>query len=76
VPIVPVGIGGSESALPKGKRLPRPVKVHVVVGPPIQPPPPKASGHPSRPALRALTDALQAEVQRLFDQARQAVETG
>jgi 1-acyl-sn-glycerol-3-phosphate acyltransferase len=73
VPILPVGIGGSERALPKGKRLPRPVKVHVIVGPPLVPPPPKASGHPSRGALRELTDRLHAEVQRLFDEARRAV---
>src|SRR5206468_9029798 len=37
VPIVPVGIGGSEKALQKGKRMPRPVKVHLIVGPPIEP---------------------------------------
>ena len=73
VPIVPVGIGGSERALPKGKRLPRPVKVHVVVGPPLAPPQPKASGHPSRRALRELTERLHAEVQRLFDEARRDV---
>jgi 1-acyl-sn-glycerol-3-phosphate acyltransferase len=73
VPIVPVGIGGSERALRKGKRLPRPVKVHVIVGPPLTPPPPKPSGHPSRAGLRELTDRLHAEVQRLFDEARRAV---
>ncbi len=73
VPIVPVGIGGSERALEKGKRLPRPVKVHVVVGAPLVPPPPKASGHPSRSALRELTAALHSEVQRLFDQARSTI---
>ena len=73
VPIVPVGIGGSERALRKGKRLPRPVKVHVIVGPPLAPPPPKANGHPSRRAVRELTDRLHAEVQRLFDEARRAV---
>jgi len=70
VPIVPVGIGGSEQALRKGKRLPRPVKVHVVVGPPILPPPPKASGHPSRAALRGLTESLHTELQRVFDQSQ------
>ncbi|MGI8776932.1 MAG: (d)CMP kinase [Acidimicrobiales bacterium] len=74
VPIVPVGIGGSERALEKGERLPRPVKVHVVIGAPIEPPPPKASGHPSRSALKQLTADLHTEVQRLFDQARAAVE--
>ncbi len=73
VPIVPIGIGGSERALPKGKRLPRPVKVHVIVGPPLVPPPPKASGHPSRRAVRELTDRLHGEVQDLFDEARRRV---
>ena len=38
VPIVPVGIGGSEQAMPKGSKLLRPVKVHIVVGEPIAPP--------------------------------------
>jgi hypothetical protein len=50
------------------------VKVHVVVGPPLTPPPPKPSGHPSRREVRELTAALQAEVQRLFDQAKASVE--
>ena len=35
VPIVPVGIGGSERALRKGQKIPRPVKITVVVGDPI-----------------------------------------
>jgi len=69
VPIVPVGIGGSERALKKGERLPRPVKIHVVIGAPMMPPPPKASGHPSRSALKQLTADVHTEVQRLFDQA-------
>ena len=69
-PIVPVGIGGSERALPRGSKIVRPVKIHVAVGPPIQPPPPKANGHPSRRHVRELTDALQAELQRLLDRAR------
>ncbi len=70
VPIVPVGIGGSQDALPKGKGLPRPVRVNLVIGPPMLPPRPKASGHPSRAALRRFTEALHAEMQRLFDQAQ------
>ncbi len=70
VPIVPVGIGGSERALPRGAKFIKPVKIHVVVGPAIQPPPPKANGHPSRRHVRELTDTLQDELQRLFDRAR------
>ena len=33
--IVPIGIGGTAEAMPKGSKFVRPVKVHIVVGPPI-----------------------------------------
>lgn len=35
VPVVPVFISGSGRALPKGRRLPQPVKVRVTFGPPL-----------------------------------------
>lgn len=70
VPIVPVGIGGSEQALPKGHKLPRLVKIHIIVGPPILPPPlPEGRRHPSRRTYHEFTMTLQHEVQRLFDDA-------
>jgi 1-acyl-sn-glycerol-3-phosphate acyltransferase len=71
VPIVPVGIGGSERAMQKGKRLPRPVKVHVVVGTPIEPPARSESGRVSRRAVHDLTEQLRVELQRLFDDAQE-----
>lgn len=80
VPIVPVGIGGSEMALQKGTRFPRPVKIHVVVGEPIRV---KVAGEQSgstgsgrradrlsRRELHEATERLRAELQVLFDQAR------
>jgi 1-acyl-sn-glycerol-3-phosphate acyltransferase len=70
-PIVPVGIGGSERALPKGKRLPRPVKIQILVGPPLMPPPvPEGKSHPSRRAVHDLTLELQATLQDLFERAQ------
>lgn len=68
-PIVPVGIGGSEGALPKGSKRPRRVKVHMVVGSPIRP---EASGgtRVHRSDVAALTGRLQAELQSLFDRAQ------
>lgn len=69
VPIVPVGIGGSDRAMPKGARMLRPVKVHVVVGPPLQPPRTEGGRAPRR-AVAELTAALQVDLQRLFDEAR------
>lgn len=71
VPLVPVGIGGSERALPKGKTLPRPVKIHIVVGEPLAPPPlAEGARHPSRRAVKELTLGLQAVLQDLFDRAQ------
>ena len=68
VPIVPVGIGGSEAAMPKGAKMIRPVKVHVVVGKPLSLPP--CEGRVPRAAIHQMTEDLAAELQGLFDRAR------
>ena len=70
VPILPVGIGGSERAMKKGKRIPRPVKIHLVVGPPIRPPERVEGERVPRRVLKELTEELRVEVQRLFDVAQ------
>ena len=45
VAVVPIGIGGSERAMPRGSRFPRPRRVNVVIGPPVcAPEPARASG--------------------------------
>lgn len=68
VPIVPVGIGGSEWAMRKGNKMIYPVKVAMNIGEPIEVPS-SAEGRVSRPQIRKATEALQAELQRLFDEA-------
>jgi 1-acyl-sn-glycerol-3-phosphate acyltransferase len=80
VPIVPVGIGGSEMALPKGTRFPRPVKIHLVVGEPItvkvaaERPGRATSGRRadrlSRREMHEVTGRLRTQLQTLFDRAR------
>ena len=70
VPIVPVGIGGSESAMGRGSRWIRPVKVHIVVGEPIAPPALKASGRVPRRAVHQASDELREVLQELYDEAR------
>ena len=70
VPIVPVGIGGSERALRKGQKVPRPVKVTVVVGRPIFPPVAPDGRRTSRRAVHELTLQLRDEIQGLFDEAQ------
>ena len=69
VPIVPVGVGGSERAMTKGSMVLRPVKVHVVVGEPLWAEG-AGEGRASRRAVRELTERLRDELQRLFDEAR------
>jgi 1-acyl-sn-glycerol-3-phosphate acyltransferase len=73
VPIIPVGIGGSERAMPKGAKFIRPRKLHVVVGKPIQAASIAASPKDQRDAARQLTADLHAELQRLFDIAQARV---
>jgi 1-acyl-sn-glycerol-3-phosphate acyltransferase len=70
-PIVPVGIGGSEGALPRGAKLPSPVKVHMVVGKPIVPPGPGGhGGRVHRHEVKELTEELRHRLQALFDRAQ------
>ena len=69
VPIVPVGIGGSERAMTKGSWVLRPVRTAVVIGPPMAPGG-DGSGRASRREVRELSERLRGELQRLFDQAQ------
>ena len=68
VPVVPVGIGGSERAMPKGKKYLRPSKCVVVVGEALMPP--ASEGRTSRTAVRDFTAQLHARLQELFDEAQ------
>ena len=70
VPLVPVGIGGSDRAMPVGAKMIKPHKVVLVVGPPIHPPPGDGTGRVKRRVVRDLTARLQTEVQGLYDEAR------
>ena len=69
VPVVPVGIGGSARALPLGSSLPKPRKVVIVVGAPMTPPA-LVNGRAPRKQVRAFTEELQVEIQRLYDEAQ------
>jgi 1-acyl-sn-glycerol-3-phosphate acyltransferase len=68
VPIVPVGIGGSERVMPKGARFIRPRKVAVVIGEPLLAE--SDGGQVPRAAIHDLTNRLHEELQRLFDLAQ------
>jgi len=71
VPILPVGIGGSERAMTKGSWVLRPVRTAVVVGPLLHPPVVTGEGRRTpRRAVHELSERLRAELQRLFDEAQ------
>lgn len=67
VPIVPVGIGGSERVMPKRAKFVYPRKVHVEIGPPIPAPVAPDGGRLPRTIYRDHSAQLHAEMQRLFD---------
>jgi 1-acyl-sn-glycerol-3-phosphate acyltransferase len=69
-PIVPIGIGGSDLAMPKGKILPKPLTIQVVIGPVIPPPARTGGGRVSRSSVHAATDDLVAKLQAVYDEAR------
>ena len=74
-PIVPVGIGGSERVMPAKAKYLRPVKMVLVVGEPLAPPPLKVSGRVSRSAVRGQTEELRRRLQELFDEAQRRAGT-
>ncbi|MCE2531702.1 MAG: 1-acyl-sn-glycerol-3-phosphate acyltransferase [Acidimicrobiia bacterium] len=70
-PILPVGIGGSEHAMPKGVLLPRFRRVRFIFGEPIPPPAPAEGRRTVTAAQRAVASAeLRAILQQLFDEAQ------
>ena len=67
--IVPIGIGGTAEAMPKGSKFVRPVKVHIVVGPALAAPERSTRGRVPRAQVHTLTEELCSELQRLYDDA-------
>lgn len=68
-PVVPVGIGGSDKAMPKGRALPRPMRCRVVVGRALEAP----SGPAGRVPRRRIHEAsleLRRAIQEVYDEAR------
>jgi 1-acyl-sn-glycerol-3-phosphate acyltransferase len=72
-PILPIGIGGSEAAMPKGAKFIKPHKVRLVIGPVLTAP--EVEGSKARRAsIRDRTAELHTVIQELFDEAQ--VEAG
>ena len=69
VPIVPIGIGGSETILGRDRKIPKLNRVVVIVGDPIHPPVREPGASVRRKDVTALTEELTAAIQGLFDEA-------
>ncbi|HEV2361109.1 MAG TPA: lysophospholipid acyltransferase family protein [Acidimicrobiales bacterium] len=80
VPVVPVGIGGSERLMPKGAKFPKPGRITIVIGKPIDPAGWKPASEPGaradgsragkrvpRSAIRGMSVAVRLRVQEEFD---------
>ncbi|HEY5304005.1 MAG TPA: lysophospholipid acyltransferase family protein [Acidimicrobiales bacterium] len=64
--VVPVGIGGTDRVLTKGAKIPRPVKVRIVVGAAIAPP--QHDGRPSRSQIAKKTEELRSALEASYHQ--------
>lgn len=65
--VVPVGIAGTQEAMPSGARFPRRTRVGIVAGEPIRPP----EGRPSRRQLAEFSDLVTERLQQVFDEAHE-----
>ncbi len=68
VPLVPMGIAGTDHAMPGGSVCIRPTRVVMVVGEPIRPP--VIEGRVPRRAVADLTEELRLGMQACFDEAQ------
>jgi 1-acyl-sn-glycerol-3-phosphate acyltransferase len=64
--VVPVGIGGSEKAMPLGAKMPRFAKIRIVVGTPIAPA--SSEGRISRSSVSAKSEELRVELEKVYQQ--------
>jgi 1-acyl-sn-glycerol-3-phosphate acyltransferase len=72
VPLIPVGIAGSDRAMPRKAKFVYPRKVHVIIGEPFLVET-NDKGRASREQLTAATERLHTEIQALYDRALEHV---
>lgn len=66
--VVPVGIAGSDRAMPVGAKLPRFARIYVVVGVPIAPP--TSEGRVTRSQIAEKTEELRRELEAVYARSR------
>jgi 1-acyl-sn-glycerol-3-phosphate acyltransferase len=68
VPVIPVGISGTERALPPGAKLPRPRSVRITFGSPIRLAGPDGGAAPDSALSRRATDQIMEAIRELSGQ--------
>jgi 1-acyl-sn-glycerol-3-phosphate acyltransferase len=68
--IVPIGIGNSDAAMPKGRKIPKRLRIEVVVGEPFAPDARSERGRVSRAGVKKSTEELRGRIQAVYDEAR------
>ncbi len=71
--VIPIGVAGTEEAMPPGAKLARPKRVVVTVGEPIEPAQLAVQADAGRERRRALSARVRAEMQRLLDEAHETL---
>ncbi len=69
VPVIPVGIAGTDRALPAGSRIPRFPKVSIRVGAPVMP---DAFEGGRKERMQSMTDEIMTRIVQMRDEARKA----
>lgn len=72
--VIPIGVAGTEEAMPPGAKLARPRRVVVTVGEPIEPEKAMPDDRAPRDQRRALSEHVRSEMQRLLEESREALE--
>jgi 1-acyl-sn-glycerol-3-phosphate acyltransferase len=73
--VIPIGIAGTEAALPEGAKWVRRSTVAIVAGEPMEAPQPANGKRATREELSAFTDALAATLQATHDRALELART-
>jgi 1-acyl-sn-glycerol-3-phosphate acyltransferase len=73
-PVIPIGLAGTEEAMPPGAKIARPRRIVVTVGEPIEPEQATPAGSAGRDRRRALSERIRGEMQRLLDESCEALE--
>lgn len=71
VPLVPVGLGHTDDAMPIGSKFIRLARIRVVIGEPIYPDVP-ATGRVPRASVEAVSEQLAAAVQGVYDESKRS----